>query len=214
MPPRRVAVAAATLNAVAGTYRAPDGSRLTIRVAGEKLLADPAGQHAYLLLTVGDTTVAPRAAELNRKAATIVEALVRGDVGPLRSALDDAPDSVELSRQESGLMADRRNRLGAYQSFRVIGTVQAPGGPLQTTVRLDFEKGVATNIYFWNPDGRIVDLGARPYQPTELITVGEREFRSFNARSGSGVRLRFEPGMTAAAVLADTKAGSVRLVRE
>ena len=214
LPPRRIAMAAATLTAVAGTYRAPDGSRLTIRVSGEKLFADPAGQQAYSLLTVGDTTVAPRAAELSRKTAAIVEALVHGDVGPLRRALDETPDSVELTRQEGGLMADRRNRFGAYRSFAVMGTVQAPGGPLQTTVRLDFEKGAVTNIYAWDPDGRIVDVGARPYQSTELIGVGEREFLSFNIRSGTGAHLRFEPGETAAAVLTDTKNGPVRLVRE
>ena len=214
LPPRRVAIAGSTLSAVAGTYRVPDGSRLTIRVAGEKLFADADGQQAYSLLTVGDTTVAPRVAELNRKAATIVEALVRGDVGPLRRALDDAPDSAELTREEGGLMADRRNRFGTYRSFAVMGTVQAPGGPFQTTVRLDFERGAVTNIYLWDPGDRIIDVGARPYQPTELIAVGEREFRSFNARSGTSVHLRFEPGVRAAAVLADTKSGPARLVRE
>lgn len=215
LPPQKVAVSAAALQAVAGTYRGSDGSTLTLRVDGEKLLADAAGPMAYLLSITGDTVASPRAAAANERSAAIVAALVRGDVAPLHAALDDAPDTAELGRQERGMMADRINRWGAYKSFAVLGTVPLPQGPVQTTVRIDFERGVATNIYVWDRTGKIVDVGARPYQSVELSAAENGEFRSFSLRSGGGLRFRAESsgGAKATALLIVTPRGEVRFVR-
>ena len=110
-------------------------------------------------------------------------------------------------------MADRTNRWGAFKSFDVLGSVPLPQGPVQTTVRLDFERGIATNIYVWGRDGKIVDVGARPYQSVELLPTGDKEFSSFNERSGRGMRLRFEGGAGPGALLVTTPHGVVRLVR-
>ena len=192
-----------------GEFRASDGSTLTLRVEGGRLLADPRGQMAYTLVTTGDTASSPRAAAASAKSAAIVAALVHGDVAALRASLDEAPDSAELGRQERGMMADRASRWGAYKSFAVLGSVQLPQGPVQTTVRVDFERGTATNIYVWNRDEKIIDVGARPYQSTELIPVGGGEFRSYNVRTGGGLRVRLDGG----AVVATTPQGAVRLVK-
>jgi CubicO group peptidase (beta-lactamase class C family) len=214
LPPQRVSVNAAALNAAAGAYRAGDGSHLTLRVEGDRLFADASGQLALSLLATGDTSSASRAAALNSRAATIVGALVRGDVRPLRAALDDPPDSAELTQQEQRLMTDRHERFGAFRSFEVLGTVPGAMGPLQTTVRLDFERGTATNIYAWNRDDRIVDVGARPYQSTELLTLGDRAFAVFNVRSGRVIRVNVVAGAASPALVVDTQRGPVRLVRE
>jgi CubicO group peptidase (beta-lactamase class C family) len=214
LPPQRVSVNAAALNAAAGAYRASDGSHLTLSVQGDRLFADASGQLALSLLTTGDTTSSSHAAAINARMATVVGALVRGDVQPLRAALDDPPDSAELARQEQRLMTDRHERLGALRSFAVLGTVAGGMGPLQTTVRLDFERGTATNIYAWNSEDRIVDVGARPYQSTQLLTLGDRAFAVFNVRSGRVIRLNVDLGAASPALIVDTRRGPVRLIRE
>ncbi|MHB1069253.1 MAG: hypothetical protein ACYC1W_05280, partial [Gemmatimonadaceae bacterium] len=84
-----------------------------------------------------------------------------------------------------------------------------PDGGLRTTVRLNFERGGATNIYTFNRSRRIEDLGARPYAAVELIPSGVHEFRSFDPRGGGSMRLIFE-GTTAFAI---TPAGRVALAR-
>jgi hypothetical protein len=213
LPPRKAAVTGAALASLAGTYRASDGSTLTLRVESEKLFADAAGPMAYLLSVSGDTMSSPRAAAANEKSAAIVAALVRGDIGPLHAALDEPPDTAELGRQERGMMADRVNRWGAFKSFAVLGTVPLAEGPVQTTVRLDFERGTATNIYAWDRAGKIVDVGARPYQSVELSADESGEFRSFSLRTGGGLRIRGEGGAQSAAISVVTPRGPVRLVR-
>ncbi|MBM3907651.1 MAG: serine hydrolase [Gemmatimonadetes bacterium] len=192
LPPERVRVPAESLAAIAGTYRLADGSRLVLRVANGRLLAEAAGQHAYSLLSTGDTVSPPGAAEANARAHRIVQGLVAGNVGPLLAALGEgAPDSAEVARQEGALMEGRRQRLGAFQSFEVIGSLRGPEGGLRTTVRLNFERGGATNIYTFNRSRRIEDLGARPYVAIELIPTGRGEYRTFDPRGGVGAHLSF-----------------------
>lgn len=213
LPPKKGVVTGAQLASLAGTYRASDGSTLTLRAEGEKILVDAAGPMAYLLSVTGDTISSPRAAAANEKSAAIVAALMRGDVGPLHAALDQAPDTAELGRQERGMMADRVNRWGAFKSFAVLGTVPVAEGPVLTTVRVDFERGTATNIYVWDRAGKIVDIGARPYESVELSADENGEFRSFNLRTGGGLRIRGAGGAQSPAILIATPRGPVRLVR-
>ena len=82
-------------------------------------------------------------------------------------------------------------------------------GGLTTTVRLTFERGIATNLYAWGPAGRVVDIGARPYQSTALIAVGEREFQTMPMRGTGTLRLRLD-GQD---LVARLPLGSVRLTR-
>ncbi len=210
LPPQRVAVTAAVLDTIAGSYRLSDGSRLLLRADNGRLMAEAVGQQAYALLTTGDTASPPGATEANERARAIVEALVAGNVGPLLAALGEGgPDSADVARQEAQLMDGRRQRLGAYKSLDVIGTLRAPDGGLRTTVRLNFERGGATNIYTFNRSRRIEDLGARPYSAVELIPSGAHEFRSFDPRGGGSMRLVFE----GTAAFAITPTGRVALAR-
>jgi CubicO group peptidase (beta-lactamase class C family) len=210
LPPERVAVAPAALTAIAGPYRLADGSQLTLRMADGRLMAEAVGQQAYALLATGDTASPPGAAEANERARTIVHALVVGNVSPLLAALGEgAPDSAEVSRLEGELMAARRERLGAYKSLDVIGSLRAPDGGLRTTVRLNFERGGATNIYTFNRSRRIEDLGARPSTAVELIPSRGGEFRTYDPRGGTGMRLLIEGG----AATAITPSGRVTLTR-
>jgi CubicO group peptidase (beta-lactamase class C family) len=209
LPPERVRVPVDTLAAVAGQYRLADSSRLILRVSNGRLMAEALGQQAYGLLATGDTTSPSGAAEANARARTIVEGLVAGNVAPLLAAIGEGgPDSAEVARQEAQLMEGRRQRLGAYLSFEVIGSLRGPEGGLRTTVRLNFERGGATNVYTFNRSRRIEDLGARPYAAVELIPTGRGEYRTFDPRGGTGMHLSFSGG--AAAI---TPGGRVPLVQ-
>jgi CubicO group peptidase (beta-lactamase class C family) len=211
LPPLRAMAAPATLAAAAGSYRLADGSRLVLRADDGRLMAEAVGQQAYALLLTGDTASPPNAPALNERSRAIVDALVAGNAAPLRTALGPGgPDSAEVAQQEAQLMAGRRERFGAFRSIDVLGTIRGPEGGLQTTVRLNFERGGATNIYTWDRTGHIMDLGARPWQAVELVPSAAGEFRSFDGRGGIGVRLVFDAG----SAIAITPHGRVALARQ
>jgi hypothetical protein len=210
LPPVRAAASPATLAAAAGAYRLADGSRLTVRAEDGQLTAEAVGQQAYALLLTGDTVSSPAAADRNQRSRAIVDALVGGDVGPLVAALGPGgPEPKEVAEQEAQLMAGRRERFGAFRSVEVLGTVLGAEGGLQTTVRLNFDRGGATNIYTWNRAGRIMDLGARPWQAVELVPVENGEFQALDARGGTALRLGFDAGQP----VAITPHGRLRLER-
>jgi hypothetical protein len=176
-----------------------------------RLMAEAVGQQAYALLATGDTASVPEATTLNARSRAIAEAAMKGDITLLRAALGPGgPDSAEVGTQEAQMMTGRLQRFGAFQSVEVLGTVREPAGRLlQTTVRLNFERGGATNIYVWDRGGHIMDLGARPFAAVELLPSENGEFRSFDTRSGGGARFAFAAGKATAL----TPRGPVTLVR-
>ena len=209
LPPARAAVAPSALNAVVGSYRLADGSRLVLRADAGRLWAEGVGQQAFALLMTGDTTSPPAADALNRQARSIVEGVVAGNAAPLIAAMGPGgPESAELAKEEAELMEGRRQRFGTFQSIEVLGTVRGPNGALQTTVRLNFSGGGATNIYVWNRDAKIMDIQARPFAPTELIPSEAGEWRAFDGRS-AGLRLTVDEN----AAVAITPHGRMRLAK-
>ncbi|MHB1310674.1 MAG: serine hydrolase domain-containing protein [Gemmatimonadaceae bacterium] len=200
LPPERAVGDPVLVAAAAGRYVLADGSRLVLRSQEGRLLAEAIGQQAFQLIATGDTVSSPQAAALNSRARAIVEAVVKGNVAPLYAALGPGgADSADVATQERQMMAGRLERFGAFESIDVLGTVRGPEGGLQTTVRLNFSGGGATNIYTWDRTGHLMDIGARPYQAVELMPAAGGEFRSFDARSGMGARLVFTNGMLTAA---------------
>lgn len=210
LPPLASATAATGASRAAGTYVLPDGSRLVLRVEDGRLTAEAVGQQAYQLLASGDTASPPEAATLNARSRAIIESLVKGDVSLLVKSLGPGgPDSVEVAQQEAQLMEGRRERFGALKSVEVLGTVTDPEGGMQTTVRLNFDRGGATNIYTWDRKGMIMDLGARPYQPVALMSAEGGELRSFTPGTGKGARFR----LSGDTLIVMTPGGAVRLTR-
>jgi hypothetical protein len=214
LPPLKSVASAASApdaTAAAGTYALADGSRLVIRVQDGHVLAEAVGQQAYQLLASGDTASPPNATALNAKSRAIVEALVKGDPSLLvRSMGPGGPDSAEIARQESQLMEGRRERFGTFKSIDVLGTLLGPEGGLQTTVRLNFDRGGATNSYTWDRENKIMDLGARPYAPVELLWAADGGLRSFDARTGTGAHFL----MSGAGLTAPTPHGTIVLTRQ
>jgi CubicO group peptidase (beta-lactamase class C family) len=211
LPPLRSATAGAGAVAAVGTYMLADGSRLVIRVRDAQMVVEAVGQQAYQLVATGDTISPPNASVLNARSRAIVEALLAGNIGPLFASMGPGgPDSTAMAQQETQMLAGRRERFGAFRSIEVLGTTAGPEGGLQTTVRLNFERGGATNLYTWNRASRIMDLGARPYAPVELLPTAEGELRTFDARTGK--RGRFV--MRDAGLTAVTPTGSIVLTKQ
>jgi hypothetical protein len=184
--------ASSAVSSAAGTYTLADGSRLVIRAEEGRVMAEAVGQQAYQLLASGDTASLPNATALNAKSRAI------------------GLDSADMAQQESQLMEGRRERFGTFQSIDVLGTIPGPEGGLQTTVRLNFDRGGATNVYTWDRENKIIDLGARPYAPVELMWAADDGLRSFDARTGTGARFT----ISGEALIAQTPNGSVRASRK
>lgn len=189
LPPARASLSPFELTAFAGTYPLADSSALSIRIEDGRVLAAAVGQQAFQVLATGDTAAIPGVAAMNQRALVIATATSHGDVGPLRAALGPgAPDSAEVTRQETQLVAYRWQTFGSLKSVETLGTLRMPDGALRTTVRLNYEHGAATNLYTWDASGHISDIGARPWQPLELTQSADGLLRSFDPRTGVGAR--------------------------
>ena len=210
LPPARVAIAATVQTSVAGRYVLSDGSQLNVTAANGKLFAEAIGQQAFQLVATGDTASSAKSAEYNTQSRAIVERLLRGDIGLLRHALGPgADDSATVAQQEAQLLAYRKETFGEFQSIDVLGTAPSPEGALRTTVRVNYARGGATNLYTWDRDGTIMDIGARPYQPVELAAALDGDLHTVDERAGSGARFRDVNG----ALTAITPRGAILLKR-
>ncbi|MBK9967490.1 MAG: hypothetical protein IPP07_22495 [Holophagales bacterium] len=58
------------------------------------------------------------------------------------------------------------------------------GGIVVSTVRLDFERAVVSNVLVWGPDGTLSDRIARPLAPAVFVPVGPGAFQRFDLRGG------------------------------
>ncbi len=210
LPPSSVALSAAALTSVSGRYRLADGSTLVLRSGAGGLVAEAVGQRAFVLLNSGDTASSRAAAAFTARADTIARAVIAGNVGPLVRAIGEGDDSTSVAQQEHELMVSRVERFGTFRSVEVLGTVPVGRAEHRTTVRLNFERGAATNLYTWGPAGFLVDIGAQPFAPTALIAVSTSEFQTFDLRSRSTLRLRREGDD----LVASTPHGDIRLVRQ
>ncbi len=209
LPPARAAVARTALEAAAGRYRVGGGATLVLRATENGLTAEAIGQAAFSLLGSGDSSSAPGAAALSARTDTIIRAVIAGNVGPLMAANGDGADSATVRRQEQGMMAQRIQRFGEFRSVEVLGTVPVADGFLRTTVRLNFARGGATNLYTWDRAGQIVDIEARPFAPTPLIATSATEFQTFDLRARAMMRLRRDGDD----LIALTPRGELRLPR-
>lgn len=183
-PPAVAAVDAATLASYAGRWRTPGGEPLDVEARDGRLLLRAGGPSSWLLLTLGDTSQSPREVELGSRALAIWQAASKGDAKPLFEALGGSEPLDELTAQLKGLAADRAERLGALKEVSLLGTVRRGGGVLVSTVRLDFERGVVSNVLVWGPDGAIRNRIARPLAPAVLVPVGPGAFVRFDLRGG------------------------------
>ncbi len=183
-PPAVVPVDGKALAAFAGRWRTEGGEPLDVEARDGRLLVRAGGPSSWLLLTLGDTAQSPRESELGAKALAIWQAASRGDAKPLYEALGGKEPLDQLTEQVQRLAADRAERLGALKEVSLLGTVRRGGGLLVSTVRLDFDRAVVSNVLVWAPDGSLRDRIARPLAPAVFVPVGPGTFVRFDLRGG------------------------------
>ena len=211
LPPQRRATSTRVLTSAPGRYVFADGSHLHVRVLNGKLVAEAVGQQAFQLVATGDTASVPQSAAFNAASRTIVERLMHGDIRALRAALGPGgDDSATVAKQESQLLAYRVETFGDFTSIEVLGTAPGPDGGMRTTVRVNYARGGATNLYTWDRSCAIMDIGARPYAPVELTADAHGDLRATGERMNSGAQFRVMNGSLSAI----TPRGVVRLRRE
>lgn len=184
LPPAVVPVDEKSLAALGGRWNASDGEPLDVDVQDGRLLLRAGGPAGWLLLRVGDTSQSARGRELGAKALAIWQAASRGDAKPLYDALGGTEPLDELTEQVKHLAAERAERLGALRNVSLLGTVPRQEGILVSTVRLDFERGVVSNVLVWGPDGTLRDRIARPLARAAFVPVGANAFLRFDLSGG------------------------------
>ncbi len=184
LPPAAVAIDEKTLAAFAGRWRTSSGEPLDVEARDGHLLVRAGGPSSWLLLKVGDTAQSPRESELGARALAIWQVASRGDAKPLFEALAGSEPLDQLTRQIKALAADRADRLGALKDVSLLGSVRRDRGVIVSTVRLDYERGVVSNVLVWGPDGALRDRIARPLAPAVLVAVGSGAFVRFDLSGG------------------------------
>jgi CubicO group peptidase (beta-lactamase class C family) len=184
LPPAVVAIDGKTLAAFAGRWRTSSGEPLDVEARDGRLLVRAGGPSSWLLLKVGDTAQSARDRELGAQALAIWQAASRGDAKPLFEALKGSEPLDQLTDQVKRLAADRAERLGALEEVSLLGSVRRDRGIVVSTVRLDYERAVVSNVLVWGPDSALRDRIARPLAPAVFVAVGPGAFLRFDLSGG------------------------------
>ena len=194
MPPEVTRLPQASVAGLAGRYRLPSGEEITLRPLNGQLAAVAGGPAALSLLAGGDTVATEFVRQANARADSLAGATVRGDYQLVANAFGGQVPVARVAEQEQDLMADRVERLGAFQRHVVVGTTPTPDGDWITHVRMIFERGAVYNRYIWGPRGRLLGIDAGPVGPeTALVALSDGHWVSLLPDGGTGVQVEFSP---------------------
>lgn len=192
MPPELVEVDPAALARAAGEWRLLSGEILTVTGHEDRLAVSARGPEGTALLFPLSERAREIAPDLEARTRAVLEALFRGDYGPLAEAFGGVP-IAEVRAREEELMADRHARLGQPTGFEIVGLVPMPAGP-GILARIDFTRGSAWNTYVWGPNG-LQGVRPAPDPPSaEYRPVGDAVFESFRLRGAPGPRIELRGG--------------------
>lgn len=210
MPPRTLASEPARLQAYVGRYALGADSEIRIEAHTGGLVLKPMGQAAVNAAI--EPVPSDLAARLNERAAAILRSSLTGDYVPWQQARGDDTSVEQIRALQERMWAQRRQRLGAFRSLRVLGTVPAPpdedDGPgaarrHRTVVELQFENGSAFVEFLWGPRGFLNGVDPRdgglevPYR-----LESPSGFATYNLNTGATRRIAFaKAGATLALVI-------------
>jgi CubicO group peptidase (beta-lactamase class C family) len=184
MPPAVVPMTTASLASYAGHWRTANQDGVDITAQDGNLALRAAGPVAWRFLMKGDTVATARMSEIGARAEAIVRAMTQGNAQPLHDALAEPDPIDEMTKQVKSLAADRSERLGALKAVTGLGAIPREAGVLVTTVRLDYERGVVSNVFAWGPGGRITRRVARPLAASTLVPVSATAFERVDLSGG------------------------------
>jgi hypothetical protein len=158
----------------------------------EIAISEPRG---FALLAGVPAAERERCERLGTRTADIAGRAFKGDPTGIHEALGGRLGLEQIREQEAQLMRDREARLGPYRGHAVVGSGPYGEGRVETTVRVDFERGSVYNRFLWGPRDGLVGLRAGPEPPgARYVPVSERELVAFRLGGGGGAarRVSFE----------------------
>ncbi len=201
MPPAVVALSAAELARVAGTYALASGEKVEVSVAGHCLKVSAAGA-AFALVNGLAPAGSARFAEIEKRTKAAVEASAKGEYALMHAAFGGEMPIERVREQESGMWQRRRGRFGEFRGAEILGTARSGPG-IGVKVRLTFERGTQVVRYVWD-DGRLMGVRVMDQMPeAAFFPTSATEFTTFSLRQPVNVRLKFavdEKGGTAVTI--------------
>lgn len=188
LPPATINLDATSLDRFAGTYRTAAGSTITAtRIDGRLFLQGESHEALEVLNPPAPLQLASRAKDL---VAKIADAGSKGDFAPLWDAFGRTLSQDEVNAQESELWKSRRERLGEFKGYVVVGTYRMRPG-FGTLLRLDFARGSELLKFAWD-EGDLVGIRTLEQFPgLSFLPISATEFAAFDLRDPAQVRLTF-----------------------
>jgi CubicO group peptidase (beta-lactamase class C family) len=191
-PPEVRPVAQNQLARFVGTYRAPDGSALTLNVQRNFLQVSGEGQNAFAFVVDGNWQSSADFDALNARTTQALEASRLGQFEVVAKYFGSwiAPD--ELAASEAAFWKKRHDRLGDYLRTRVLGTMKAASRRYvgRTIVAVDFSRGTTWREYFWTPEGLVGDVGPIEAPPTaQFFAVSTQSLVAFDPARARSAKL-------------------------
>lgn len=216
LPPAVVALSPEVLRARAGRYRAPSGAEVAVRAVDGGLEATGSEPAGCALLAGVPAAERERYERLGARTEDVAGRAFKGDPTGIHEALGGRLSLERVRQQEAELMRDREERLGPFRGFALVDASPYGEGRVETTVRVDFERGPVYNRFLWGPRDDLVGLQAGPEPPgARYVPVSERELVAFRLGGGGGParRVSFEGEGGSAVLVVPGPDGPVRLER-
>jgi CubicO group peptidase (beta-lactamase class C family) len=215
LPPLAVSLSPESLRGRAGRYRAPSGAEVEVRAAEGGLevgASDPAG---FALLAGVPAAQRERYARLEARTSDIAGRAFKGDPTGVHEAFGGRLGLEQIREREAQLMQDREARLGPYRGYTVVGSLPRAEGRVETSVRVDFERGSVYNRFVWGPRDGLQGIQAGPEPPsTRYVPVSETAFVAFRlGEGGPPRRLSFEGEGGSTTLVVPAPNGPTRLPR-
>jgi CubicO group peptidase (beta-lactamase class C family) len=197
LPPAAMKADARILSRYAGAYALPTGGRLIVSAASPQagdprypgLTVSAEGKDAFLLLAGGGAADRERAAGMEARLLTALEAVRQGNYQPI-AELFGVP-LAQATEEVTSSLRNLENQYGKLKGFELIGTASL-AGRVTTYVRFQLENGSVISEYGWG--GPTVDtvriLRGAPGGRYVLSAAGE--LASYDPRSGKVTRIGCE----------------------
>ena len=189
MPPDGVGVPGERREAHAGRYALSDGRAVTVRAAGEGLVAE---SDDPFLLGVFDRMTPPggRFAQQESRSIQVLEAAAKDDFKPLFEAFSDERPFEVVQANQRRFWSGWRGNFGDFRRLEVLGTSLQSGDPA-VAVRLHFERGGPILQLVWGPR-RLAGFRVIPkIPPVRLAADSADTWVYFSYRAPALVRFTF-----------------------
>jgi len=179
----------------AGTYSAPDGSRIDVRVLGAEAIVSARDPGAAELL-FGVAADSASIAKANTKARAMLDRLVRGET---REAFAQAltTEGAAVLDEYVAEYQSLLDRHGALLSYALAGSVPRRN-TAKSFVTLHFERGVVPIVYAWREkgEGRLGGsaVGDGPPLARIFAPVGKGALAAVNLGTGETITMRIGAG--------------------